>query len=696
MSPATRHQDIGWVSAKQQEYLIDRGMQGTGKAALDAETLMDLLLAQLSDGPYPTGSSREKRLALTQLLKEKPSLVVVDNLETAVDYEELLPLLRHLANPSKFLITSRMSLAGQGDVYCHSLSELNESDALAFLRHEAESRGMAALRDATDEQLETIYATVGGNPLALKLVLGQIQFLPLVQVLTSLRAATTERAEQLYSYIYWQAWQMLESESRHLLLTMPVAPNATFAQLGAASGLEGEALQRALMQLRALSLVEVGYETASDLNQPHYRLHRLTETFLMHEVIKWQEPGQLETSAEACFFFQRVLTMVERWEADEAVQKLEIEVLDQEYEAILKAISFGLEMSHVWPVVKKLIIALTSYMERRGHWAVWHSMLERAIGVAQRTADMGGEITLTALLARLCQRESKPKDVERFYRRVIRLARRSSNQFEEARACSNLGYAYIDGGHWWRSEVLSCHALALFEELGSEHGLAHTHNHLGVLYLRSQKAESADFHLRQACQVWESINEEHDLYYGYLNLGHLHIERNNLTNAITYLKKALELAEKSGDENAIAEVWCTTGLAYVMDRQFEKAEMLLTDAQKIYTRNRNMLLLAKTWHNLGIMSIYQKKWADASSYLKSALKTVNFLDVSETKIRIRFDLIELAIGKSDLQSANFYLKEASKLVTQNMSGSVQNFYFSQIDIVAARIKTMQITLPVSI
>ncbi|MBV7338386.1 hypothetical protein KFU94_61200 [Chloroflexi bacterium TSY] len=45
-----------------------------------------------------------------------------------------------------------------------------------LLRYEAESRGMDALVGATHDQLQTIYDTVGGNPLALKLVLGQIQF----------------------------------------------------------------------------------------------------------------------------------------------------------------------------------------------------------------------------------------------------------------------------------------------------------------------------------------------------------------------------------------------------------------------------------------------------------------------------------------------------------------------------------------
>ena len=42
---------------------------------------------------------------------------------------------------------------------------------------------------------------------------------------------------------------------------------------------------RGLKELSTLSLIEVG----GDLDQPLYRIHRLTETFLLNEVIKWQE-----------------------------------------------------------------------------------------------------------------------------------------------------------------------------------------------------------------------------------------------------------------------------------------------------------------------------------------------------------------------------------------------------------------------
>ncbi|MEZ4863492.1 MAG: BTAD domain-containing putative transcriptional regulator [Caldilineaceae bacterium] len=274
---------IAWISAKQEEFRPASGLTAIGRPALDIETLTTGLLEQLLEEPPLTASSQEKQATLHQVLKERVLLVVIDNLESVADYQALVPYLRHLANPSKFLITSRFSLQSYSDIFCYSLAELDEVDALAFLRHEATVRNNTRLAGATDAQLQAIYAVVGGNPLALKLVIGQVAFLPLTQVLDNLRMAQGKRIDQLYTYIYWQAWQMLTAVSRQLFLSLPLVPNGTFAQLQLVSELAIDDLQEALAQLSALSLVQTGGE----LDEPRYRLHRLTETFLMNEVLQW-------------------------------------------------------------------------------------------------------------------------------------------------------------------------------------------------------------------------------------------------------------------------------------------------------------------------------------------------------------------------------------------------------------------------
>lgn len=279
-------EDIAWVSARQQDFVPALGIQPRNQPALDIETLTNSLLEQFTPD-IPLSLSPQARLTtLTKLLKDAPYLIVIDNLETAVDYQTLLPTLRKLANPSRFLLTSRHSLQTYSDAYCYNLRELGQADTLAFLKHEAEARGLPALVHASQAQLESIYEVVGGNPLALKLVVGQTTIFPLSQVLENLKQARGKKINELYTYIYWQAWNALDATSQQVFLVMPMAQDGEFAQLAAVTGLNEDALNDALECLVTLSLVEVG---GADLADPCYRIHRLTETFLLTEVTKWQQ-----------------------------------------------------------------------------------------------------------------------------------------------------------------------------------------------------------------------------------------------------------------------------------------------------------------------------------------------------------------------------------------------------------------------
>lgn len=278
--------DITWVSAKQQDFLPHIEFEHNAPPALKASTLIDTLLEQFGQTLTLSQSSQEKKLALTGLLKEKPYLIVVDNLETVIDYQALLPLLRELVNPSKFLLTSRHSLWAYSDVFCCSLADLDRANTLDFIRYEAKIQGLPLLTQAPTSELNRIYEVVGGNPLALKLIVGQLSILPLSQVLENLKHARDKNIESLYTYIYWQAWHTLQPASRQALLVMPLVQDGALDQLLALSRLELHELNQALQQLASLSLIQVG----GDLEERRYTIHRLTETFLLTEAIKWQSP----------------------------------------------------------------------------------------------------------------------------------------------------------------------------------------------------------------------------------------------------------------------------------------------------------------------------------------------------------------------------------------------------------------------
>ncbi|MEM7336752.1 MAG: tetratricopeptide repeat protein, partial [Chloroflexota bacterium] len=626
-----RFEDIGWISAKQEEFVTGYGIKSTNNPALTAVSLIDSLLAQLADSPYSLTNEIEKKNTLLRILKEKKCLIVIDNLETIDDYLSLLPILRQLSNPSKFIITSRMSLKNEGDVFCLSLSELDEETTLEFLIYEAQLQNIPPLLQANRMVLQKIYRTTGGNPLAIKLVIGQSNFLPLEQILNNLHQAQEVHVEQLYNYIYWQAWQMLDENGRKLFMSLPIVPNGSFEQLQIASNLSNFELQQSLATLQRLSLVKVK-GTVSD---PRYNIHRLTESFLMKEVIRWRAKDQIQSQKEIKFFKNQIQAIVSHWQGEPAIQTLNIQKLESEKDAILKALNLGLEIKPAWPMVKELLTSLSSYMERRGYWDTWQKVVSSAILKAREYQDLEGELSLTTLKGRVFQRQNNIPEVIRNYQKVIRLARKANNLIEEGRACTNLGFTFCQKGQHYRSKVLLCHALDLFDKTDYRHGQAHTHNHLGILYQEMKLTENAEAHYQRACHIWEDSNDQHGLVYGLINLGALFNDLEQPRSAIGYLSKALRIAEQTGEIGEAASINLNLGVAFENANEVDQAEKHLADAEAQYKSFDFPLGVYKSWETLG--KVYKKKDQQelAQTYFESALE--GFVDIGDEEGRLRVE-----------------------------------------------------------
>lgn len=287
-----RWQDFAWVTARQETFNSGGAIKQIKQPAITSEALIEELVQQLlGDDVERAHLVYPQKLALLQeRLRARPHLIVIDNLESLRDQEQLLDSLREFANPTKFLITTRLSHFHAAGIFHFSVPELDRQDSLALIRQEALVGNAPGIAQASDDDLMPIVDTVGGNPLALRLVVGQLHTHALGRVLDDLHNTHGRRAAEIYTYIYRRSWQDLDEMSRRVLLLMPLVVDSGgdydyLAEMGAMAGLSPAQIDDGLGELVRRNLVD----SRGDLHRRRYSIHGLTRTFLQQEVLGWQD-----------------------------------------------------------------------------------------------------------------------------------------------------------------------------------------------------------------------------------------------------------------------------------------------------------------------------------------------------------------------------------------------------------------------
>ena len=345
---------------------------------------------------------------------------------------------------------------------------------------------------------------------------------------------------------------------------------------------------------------------------------------------------------------------------------------DEKRDNIIRAVSFGLDKAEdSWPLTYALIDKVSPLIERRGtQLGSWAWILEQSIRLAQEQHDLEATISLHHYLARLQLRRGEYKASKASYRQVIRLSRTADQPFTEARACTNLGFFYIEQGNWMRAEVLCRHALALFEQLDSQHGLAHTHNHLGLLYTRCHQWQDAEYHLTLACEIWDNMEDRFGLMDGYMNLGFLYNEMVHIGDfdilqvktALQYSEAALSHAQILGDELSVGRIKNNMAVSYWLRKKMDKAIIAANEAERIFKKFDYSVGQAQVWNNQGLIYFDQQEWDNAIGLLCQSLDLFEALDNIERIIKLKLDLADCWLRAGETNQTEGLLAETKEFI----------------------------------
>lgn len=277
---AVYFRELIWLCMRQGQ-LVD-----LAGGVIDCDDLIPYLLHQL-DPTFPASSSAQvigtqlrRRLATTR------TLLVIDNLESRTEVATILQTVEPFIDRLKVVITSREVPEVQPRLTRYKLSEMDYDAVVALIHNHAQLVNCTLLADDSGALSRPIFEVIGGNPLAIKLIVGLAAELELELLLDDLVAATHHDIDEMYRYIFQKAWDQLSESAQLLLMIMPLATERgmSLALMQHNSGLTFGEVGSAIAELTRRSLLDVNGTTLART----YTIHQLTRAFLGSSIINWQ------------------------------------------------------------------------------------------------------------------------------------------------------------------------------------------------------------------------------------------------------------------------------------------------------------------------------------------------------------------------------------------------------------------------
>lgn len=259
---------IIFVSAKQQ-YLTPVGLLPYSEAQRTLRDIFREIAQTLNRFEITQATLEDQPLKVRDALSRQRALLIVDNLETMVEKQEILAFLYRLPPQVKVVMTTRE----QALFSPVRLDQLEEEEALNLMKKEAQEKHVAL----SDEQASILYQRIGGIPAALVFSIGQIA--SGFSVKTVLDRVLKTNGDVARFCFEVSVGPLREYQAHKLLMAMAMFPKLPVREAVAhTAGLTADpnAVEDGLAQLQQLSL--------ASQQAGQYRMLPLTREYALTEL----------------------------------------------------------------------------------------------------------------------------------------------------------------------------------------------------------------------------------------------------------------------------------------------------------------------------------------------------------------------------------------------------------------------------
>ena len=538
-SNVPRFEAIIFTSAKQQ-YLTAFGLLSRLKREHSLRDIFRAIAHTLERSEITYMAPSEQLDLIRNSLTVQRTLLIVDNLETIEDKQDVLSFVYDLPPTVKVVLTTRE----QALFVPIRLDSLPEADGLHLINHEAEEKGVTlSLKEA-----KALYQKTSGVPAAIVYTVGQLAS---GYLLEDVLAKVTNAKGDVARFCFESSVQRLRGQPSHrLLMTLALFPKPvlreTIAQI-ALSVPDPMITADGLAQLQQLSLVrqEQGRYSILPLTREYAYAELASEPNVEREVrsrwVKWYVSFSEEYGAKDW----------KEWHPEYTHLELEWENLQTVLEWCAAKDRYG-DVLTLWRQIK-------GYAHVRGYWddrLNWTDWLIQAAEqhsdwstVAEVMYDRGWTITLMGQPQ--CLEEANALLQQAW---ELRDYQDLSFQLELA---TNMVVLCIrqeqfDQAHYWLRQKQSLLAQTDLSEQERQHQSIHSLYYEAEIYFKSRDYTHAKRLYEQALEQAIALGWQRATIAIQNWLADVALEQGNLEEAQHFLERGLPAAERNKDKRSIA------------------------------------------------------------------------------------------------------------------------------------------------
>lgn len=548
------------------------------------------------------------------MLQSQPHLIMVDDVD--VSSAVLLKEIQELIGAGKCLLTAHQQPSIEVEAIHISIPQLTFEHAKQLLDYQAEVTGATVLQRARDTDLQEVYAVVGGNPLALRLIPRLAKIYSLSEIIQGWQIGQPDHIARLYRSIFDELWETLLPVEKQLMNVMPfISPGGgTRPYLQAIAGLSRDTLSPILTKLVECCLIE----PHGNLYERKYGIHRLTEQYITN---RWRNEGDethaSQTIRNALEFWQQYLqSLVDKaWHLFDSEQENLARVL--QISLNLPAEKITSELQAIW---RSLFDLLFRFIEQRGYIAQWLPLLQEVVEKFDKTLSVYSYLlNRTGEIQRLNHQLTEAINL---HQKALTIAQQIEDEKEIARSHFNLGYAHMRNRAYENALVHGHLALEHFEQLQADgKDRAAVLNMLGMAYFMQGQLPLSASLLRKAAKIWRDLRYAPELARTLRNLAWVLQKQQKLALAASCFQDAREALSETASELDWILIFLAEGSFYFEQQQYQKAEAIFQQIDMPYLeKSGHTYYQAYALNNLGNMAYVRGRYAEAEQLLRESIR----------------------------------------------------------------------------